>query len=157
MGSAAHLAHVTCSALRGHGLRVDSSGMSASSSPDLGEGVAEPFRSDPQFWRSVCASADAVVLLGLAVAASALLGLAGAGAGAGLAWLPLVLPVVFLVQSAVASSRFHRGQAPLPARVDTVRGEQSWRDAERIAFAAVFGRALMRRRHLVSATPRRRP
>jgi hypothetical protein len=123
--------------------------MSASMSPDLGERVAEPFRSDPQFWRSVCASADAVVLLGVAVAGSALLGLTGVG----LAWLPLVLPVIFLVRAALAGHRFHRGQAPLPARVDTVRGEQSWRDAERMAVAAVFGRALMRRRHPTRPTP----
>jgi hypothetical protein len=116
--------------------------MSASISRDLGEGVAEPFRSDPQFWRSVCASADAVVLLGIAVVGSALLALAGAD----LAWLPLVLPALFLVRAAVSSHRFHRGHAPLPALVDTVRGEQSWRDAERSAVAAVFGRALMRRR-----------
>ena len=118
-------------------------------SPDLGEGVAEPFRSDPEFWRSVCVSADAFVLLGMAVAGSALLGLAGAG----LAWLPLVLPAIFLVRAAVSSYRFHRGHAPLPARVDTVHGEQSWRDAERSAVAAVFGRALMRSRHLTSPTP----
>jgi hypothetical protein len=118
--------------------------MSASVSPDLGEGVAEPFRSDPEFWRSVCASADAVVLLGLAVAGSALLGLAGVR----LAWLPLVLPAIFLVRAAVASYRFHRANAPLPTVVDTARGELSWRDAERSAVAAVFGRALTRRRHL---------
>ena len=125
--------------------------MTASISPDLGEGVAEPFRSDPEFWRSVCASADAVVLLGVAVAGSALLGLAGAG----LAWLPFVLPAIFLVRAALTGYRFHRGHAPLPACVDTVRGEQSWRDAERTAVAAVFGRALVRRRHLISPRPSR--
>jgi hypothetical protein len=125
--------------------------MSASSSPDLGEGVAQPFRSDPEFWRSVCASADAFVLLVVAVACSALLGLAGAG----LAWLPLVLPAIFLVRAAASGYRFHRGHAPLPALVDTARGELSWRDAERSAVAAVFGRALMRRRRLISPTPSR--
>jgi hypothetical protein len=125
--------------------------MSTSSSPDLGEGIAEPFRSDPEFWRSVCASADAFVLLVVAVAGSALLGLAGVG----LAWLLLVLPAIFVVRAAVAGYRFHRGHAPLPARVDTVQGELSWRDAERRAVAAVFGRSLIRRRHLVSPTPSR--
>ena len=125
--------------------------MSASTSPDLGERVAEPFRSDPEFWRSVCASADAVVLLGMAVAGSALLGLVGVR----LAWLPLVLPAIFLVQAAVSGYRFHRRQAPLPALVDTVRGELSWRDAERTAVAAVFGRALLRSRQLISRTPSR--
>ena len=91
------------------------------------------------------------MLLVVALAGSALLGLAGAG----LAWLPLVLPAIFLVQAAVAGYRFHRGHAPLPAVVDTVRGEQSWRDAERMAVAAVFGRALRRSRHLISPTPSR--
>lgn len=128
-------------------------GMSASIAPDLGERVAEPFRSDPEFWRSVCASADAVVLLGIALAGSALLRLAGVGAG--LAWLPFALPAIFLVLALVSGSRFHRVHAPLPALVDTVRGEQSWRAAERTAVAAVFGRALVRSRHLISRAPSR--
>lgn len=122
-------------------------------SPDLGKGVAEPFRSDPQFWRSVCASADAVVLLGIAIAGSALLRLAGVGAG--LAWLPFAVPAIFLFLALVSGFRFHRGHAPLPALVETVRGEQSWRDAERTAVAAVFGRALVRSRHLISRAPSR--
>jgi hypothetical protein len=124
--------------------------MSASTFPDLGEGVAEPFRSDPEFWRSVCASTDAVVLLGIAVVGSALL--RSAGAGAGFAWLPFALPVIFLVRAAVSGYRFHQCHAPLPALVDTVRGEQPWRDAERTAVAEVFGRALMRSRRLISPT-----
>jgi hypothetical protein len=125
--------------------------MSPSIPPDLGERVAEPFRSDPEFWRSVCASADALVLLGMAAAGSALLGLTGVG----LAWLPFVLPALLLVRAAVTGYRFHRDHAPLPAVVDTVRGELSWRDAERTAVAAVFGRALIRSRHLLSPTPAR--
>jgi hypothetical protein len=118
--------------------------MSASISPDRGAGVGEPFRSDPEFWRSVCASADAVLLLGVAIAGSVVLRLAGVDAG--LAWLPFALPAIFLVRAALSSYRFHRGHAPLPALVDTVRGEQSWRDGERTAVAAVFGRALIRSR-----------
>jgi len=123
--------------------------MTASSSPELGERVAEPFRSDADFWRSVCASADAVVLLVVAVFAAAALRFAGAGMV--LVWLPFVLPAVFLVRAAVSSYSFHVGHEPLPARVDTVQGEQSWRDAERMAVAAVFGRALVRDRRAVPA------
>jgi hypothetical protein len=117
------------------------------------QGLAEPFRSDPRFWRSVCASADAVVLLAVAVAGAVVLRLSGAGTVVVL--LPFILPGIFLVQAAVSSARFHRAHQPLPARVDTTRGEQSWRDAERTAVAAVFGRALARGRHLTGPTPRR--
>jgi hypothetical protein len=124
----------------------------ASIPPDVG-GVAEPFRSDPDFWRSVGASADAVVLLAVAIAAAALLRVAGVGTV--LVLLPFTLPGIFLVRAAVSSSRFHRGHRPLPAYVDTARGEQSWRDAERNAVAAAFGRALVRSRHLVSHAPSR--
>ena len=127
--------------------------MSASVPPGVGQGVAEPFRSDPEFWRSVCASADAVVLLAVAVAGAALLRLAGAPTE--LVLLPFTLPAIFLVRAAVSGSRFHRGHPPLPALVDTADGEQSWRDAERTAVAAVFGRALLRSRHLVSPSPSR--
>jgi hypothetical protein len=115
--------------------------------PEAGQRVADPFGSDPQFWQSVCASADAVVLLAVAVAAAVVLRLTGAATVVVL--LPFTLPGVFLVRAAVSSSRFHRGHQPLPALIDTTRGEQSWRDAERIAVAAAFGRALVRRRSLV--------
>ena len=125
--------------------------MSASVPPGEGQGVAEPFRSDPEFWRSVCASADAVVALVVAVAGAAAVRLAGAPTG--LVLLPFTLPAIFLVRAAVSSSRFHRRHMPLPALVGTADGEQSWRDAERTAVAAVFGRALLRSRHLVSPAP----
>ncbi|MEP6761362.1 MAG: hypothetical protein ABJA93_08345 [Sporichthyaceae bacterium] len=125
--------------------------MSTSTPPDLGTGVAEPFQSDPEFWRSVCASADAFVLLGIAVATSALQRFAGAAPG--LPWLPFALPAIFLVQAALSGYRFHRCHAPLPALVDTIRGELPWRDAERTAVAAAFGRALVRSRHLISPAP----
>jgi hypothetical protein len=118
--------------------------MSGSMSPDLGERVAEPFRSDPEFWRSVCASADAFLLLAIAVAGSALLRVAGTGAG--LAWLPFALPGILLVRAAASGYRFHRRHAPLPGIVHTIKGELSWRDAERTAVAALFGRALLRSR-----------
>lgn len=118
--------------------------MSAASSPELGQRVAEPFRSDPDFWRSVCASADAVVLLAVAVVCAVALRLAGARTG--LVWLPFALPAIFLVRAAVSGSRFHRSHRPLPDTVGTVQGEQSWRDAERSAVAAAFGRALVRSR-----------
>ena len=118
--------------------------MDSTELPQFGQRVAEPFRSDPDFWRSVCASADAVVLLVVAVAGAVALRMAGADAG--IVLLLFSLPAIFLVRAAVSGSRFHRGHEPLPATVDTVLGEQSWRDAERIAVAAVFGRALVRSR-----------
>ncbi len=118
--------------------------MTASTPPELGPRVAEPFRSDPEFWRSVCASADAAVLLAVAVAGAAALRLAGAGTV--LVWLPFAMPAILLVRAAVSGSRFHRSHEPLPTVVDTVQGQQSWRDAERTAVAAVFGRALVRSR-----------
>jgi hypothetical protein len=93
------------------------------------------------------------MLLAVAVACAALLRLTGAGTIPVL--LPFALPGIFLVRAALSSSRFHRRHQPLPAMVDTARGEQSWRDAERTAVAAVFGRALLRSRHLVTpALPR---
>ena len=129
--------------------------MGASLPPDVGRGVAEPFRSDPEFWQSVCASADALVLLAVAVTGSALLSLTGADTV--LVLLPFTLPGIFLVRAAVSSSRFHRAHQPLPALVATPRGDHLWRDAERTAVAAVLGRALVRRRHLVSSVPRSMP
>lgn len=88
------------------------------------------------------------MLLAVAVAGAALLRLAGAPTG--LVLLPFTLPAIFLVRAAVSSSRFHNGHQPLPALVDTAHGEESWRDAERTAVAAVFGHALVRSRHPVS-------
>ena len=135
--------------LRGGPDGVDFTGMTASVPPERGQRVVEPFRSDPDFWRSVCASADAVVLLAFAVVATALLRVAGGDTA--FVWLPFAMPAVFLFRAAVSSSRFHRGHEPLPALVDTATGEQSWRDAERPAVAAVFGRAVVRSRRRVGA------
>ena len=123
--------------------------MTASVPPELGRRVAEPFCSDPDFWRSVCASADAVVLLAVAVVAAGSLLIAGASMA--FVWLPFALPAAFLFRAAVSSSRFHRGHSPLPGLVDILQGEQSWRDAERTAVAAVFGRAVVRSRRRVGA------
>jgi len=123
--------------------------MTASVPPELGRRVAEPFCSDPDFWRSVCASADAVVLLAVAVVAAGSLRIAGASMA--FVWLPFALPAAFLFRAAVSSSRFHRGHSPLPGLVDTPQGEQSWRDAERTAVATVFGRAFVRSRRPVTA------
>lgn len=127
--------------------------MGPSIPPETGQRVAEPFRSDPQFWRSVCASADAVLLLAIAVLAAVVLRLNGAGTVVVL--LPFTLPGIFLARAAASSSRFHRSHQPLSTLVDTAQGEQSWRDAERIAVAAVFGRALVSRRSLVGPAARR--
>jgi hypothetical protein len=117
----------------------------------MSRGVAEPFGSDPEFWRSLCASADALALLAVAVACAAVLRLSGAVPV--LVLLPFALPGILLFRAAVSSSRFHQRHLPLPAVIDTARGEQSWRDAERTAVAAAFVPALLRRRHLALPTP----
>ncbi len=108
------------------------------------ERVAEPFRTDPRFWSSVCASADAVVLLVLAALAAALL--RAGGAPAGLALLPFVLPVAFVTVAGARAAQFRRAHQPRAATLETSRGTLSWRDAERTAVAAVFGRAIRRPR-----------
>jgi hypothetical protein len=120
---------------------------------DLGQGIAEPFRSDPEFWRSVCASADAAVLLVVSVACAALL--RATGASAAIVWAPFILPALFLIRAALCSSRFHGAHEPLPTVVDAPQGELSWRDAERAAVAAVFGRALLRQRRVAHAVTSR--
>src|SRR5262249_15635928 len=72
--------------------------------------VAEPFAADPAFWRSVCASADALLLLVVAIAAAVVLRVVGVPA-----WvcvLPFAVPAVLLVRAGSASARFHRGVRP---------------------------------------------
>lgn len=93
----------------------------------------------------MCASADALVLLVVASVGAVLLALAGGGAV--LMCLPFAVPGFFLARAARSAVRFHRGQEPLPSVVDTASGERSWRDAERAAVAAGFGKALLRSRH----------
>jgi fatty acid desaturase len=104
---------------------------------DWSDDVAEPFRSDRNFWASIAASADALLTTMLAAAAAVALAVTVGGV-----WplLPFLLPVALLIRAAwcgVASTRDSR---------ETFTGEAQWRAAQRRAVAQVFGRVLLRRR-----------
>jgi hypothetical protein len=104
---------------------------------DWSDDVAEPFRSDLNFWASIAASADALLATVLAAAAAVALAVT-----VGDFWplLPFVVPVALLIRAAwcgLTSSRDSR---------DTFTGQAQWRAAERRAVAQVFGRMLLRRR-----------
>jgi hypothetical protein len=94
---------------------------------DWADAVAEPFRSDREFWSSLAASSDAVISLVAAVAVGVALRLIGGGPWA---LLPFVVPAVFVVRAARASSSRRRREA--------FADQAAWRDAERAAVAAAF-------------------
>ena len=94
---------------------------------DWADAVAEPFRSDREFWSGLAASADAVISLVAAVAVAVVLRLVGAGPWA---LLPFAVPVGFIVRAALASSSRDRRE--------TFADQQAWRDAERAAVATAF-------------------
>lgn len=99
--------------------------------------VAEPFRSDRDFWSGLAASADALVTLGAAIAISVVLALTGAGLWA---LLPFVVPAVLAVRATLisaASSRRNR---------QAFADSKQWREAERTAVATAFGKVLNRPR-----------
>lgn len=97
--------------------------------------VEEPFRSDPDFAASVAASADGLLGLLLAAALAGLFGAVGAVA--------FVLPAALLVRAGVSGRRSARRSRGAFA------DRRAWRDAERQAVAAVFGRAVVRRREIL--------
>lgn len=106
-------------------------------SADWAGDVAEPFRSDIDFWRSVAASADALLMLAAAAAVGAVLVLTNEAA-----WvlLPFAFPAGLMVRAgAVAriSSRRNRG---------VFDDRRAWKQAERAAVAVVFFKVLRRRR-----------
>jgi hypothetical protein len=95
--------------------------------------VGEPFASDPAFWSSLAASADAAISLAVAVVAGVALALAGFG------WwavTPFVLTAGFVARAALISRRVSRANRMHFA--DRV----AWRNAERRAVAGGFGIAL---------------
>jgi hypothetical protein len=104
---------------------------------DWSDDVAEPFRSDTDFWASVAASADAVLALLLAATAAAALAVT---VGGGWPLLPFVVPAALLVRAAVC------GRASARNSREAFTAEAQWRAAERRAVAQVFGRMLLRRR-----------
>jgi hypothetical protein len=94
--------------------------------------VAEPFQSDPRFWRSVAASADALIMF---VVALPVAWLVGPRIGVYL----LLVPVALLVRA----GRLGRESARASRSVVGA----SWRDAERQAVARAFVPVLLRPRH----------
>lgn len=106
-------------------------------SRELADTIAEPFRSDGQFWSSLAASADALASLAIATAVAVILGLTGQHI-----WVavPFLVPVVLTIRAGVVSaSSSRRSRAAFADR-------RAWRDAERAAVAAVFLKVLRRRR-----------
>lgn len=104
---------------------------------DWASDVAEPFRSDREFWSGLAASADALVTLGAAIAISVVLALTGLRL-----WslLPFAVPTVLAVRAAMisaSSSRRSRASFDDP---------KAWRDAERNAVATVFTKVMSRPR-----------
>jgi hypothetical protein len=100
--------------------------------------VAEPFRSDGEFWTSLAASADAFLTLVAAAAVCAVLAATGAGA-----WsvVPFVVPAALLVRAvrvARSASRHNRG---------AFEDRRAWQEAERTAVAAGFIPVLSHRHH----------
>jgi hypothetical protein len=81
--------------------------------------IAEPFRSDHEFWASLAASADAVISLVAAVAIAVILRLIGAGPWA---LVPFVAPAGFIGRAVKASWSQHRREA--------FADRDAWRDAE---------------------------
>src|SRR3954463_11306374 len=92
--------------------------------------VAEPFRSDDRFWRSVTASVFALVTL---LAAAVVTGLVG-GWGA----LAFAVPVLLLGGAARNPGASPAATRPMFAPRD------EWRGAERQAVAAALARACRR-------------
>jgi len=88
--------------------------------------VAEPFRSDDQFWRSVTASLFALVALLAAALATGIAGSWGAVA--------FVLPVVLLAVATRAAKASTTRTQP------TFASKKEWREAERQAVAAAIVR-----------------
>jgi hypothetical protein len=99
--------------------------------------VAEPFRSDAEFWTGLAASADALVSLAGAIAIAVVLVLIGERPWA---LLPFIAPTGLAVRAAVISrSSSQRNRA-------TFADRKAWRNAERSAVATAFSRVLRRSR-----------
>jgi hypothetical protein len=104
---------------------------------DWADTVAEPFRSDREFWASLAAGADALLSLAAAAAVAVVMALNGAGA-----WsvLPFAVPAVLVIKAAMKARSSNRRNQP------AFDDRRAWRDAERAAVASVFLRVLGRRR-----------
>lgn len=104
---------------------------------DWASDVAEPFRSDRDFWTSLAASADAVITLAAAAAVAVVLVLTSEAAWA---LLPFAVPLTMMIRAGLI------GRASSRRSKQAFEDRRSWRDAERAAVAAVFFKVLRRRR-----------
>jgi hypothetical protein len=104
---------------------------------DWTSNIAEPFRSDGDFWSGLAASADALVTLGAAIAISVVLALTGQGL-----WslVPFAVPAGLTIRAALISGASSRRSR------ESFADPKEWRDAERNAVATAFGKALSRPR-----------
>jgi hypothetical protein len=115
----------------------DMTTLPAWASADWASEVAEPFRSDRDFWRSVAASADALITVVAAAVVAVALALAHE---TGWALLPFAFPAALMVRAGLVSrGSSRRNQGAFADR-------RTWRDAERAAVAAVFFKVLRRHR-----------
>lgn len=115
--------------------------MSAAGTALLPARVPEPFRSDPQFHRSLRAGGVALVAVLVAAAAGVTLALA---VGVLLAIVPALVVLPLVVRAGLlgaASSRASRARYP-----GGPEGRTQWRDAEREAVARGLIAALLRGR-----------
>jgi hypothetical protein len=104
---------------------------------DWASNVAEPFRSDRDFWASLAASADALLSLAAAAAVAIVLALTGER---GWSFLPFIVPAVLAARAAlIARASSRRSRAAFDDR-------RAWRDAERTAVATSFFGAVRRPR-----------
>jgi hypothetical protein len=92
----------------------------------------EPFASNREFWRSVGASVDGLLMMLVAAFVVTAVGPWGL--------LTFAAPVALLVRAGVTGRRSMRATRPLFA------DRRAWREAERQAVALVFFSALIRKR-----------
>jgi len=88
--------------------------------------VAEPFRSDDRFWRSVASSLLALLTL---LAAAVITGLAGRWAA-----------VAFIVPVLLVANAAREARASTARTRPTFATKEEWREAERRAVAAALAR-----------------
>jgi hypothetical protein len=99
--------------------------------------VAEPFRSDREFWTGLAASADALVTLAAATAIAVVLALTG-HPWWGIA--PFVVPAGLTARATMISTASSRRSR------EAFASAKEWRDAERNAVAMSFTKVVRRPR-----------
>lgn len=106
-------------------------------SAEWADDVAEPFRSDRQFWSGLAAGADAMVTLTAAIAISVLLALTGHRLWA---VAPFAVPVTLALRASIVSAASSRRSRQAFA------DRKQWQEAERKAVTTAFAKVLNRPR-----------